>query len=123
MPWVGATGLARAETAAKAMRPASGLTAVRISASIARRDRTTSGSIMNRDVAGTILAFSVIEPANSQGLDQGREHRRPHFERTVVLRFFDIDDFGITRAETAQFVAYSSGIMSVVEHFPPMVIG
>jgi hypothetical protein len=54
-------------------------------------------------------------------LDRG-EHPRSHFVRKLVLRVFDVDDFGIAWAEAAQFVAYRPGILFVVEHLPPVVI-
>jgi hypothetical protein len=70
-----------------------------------------------------VVRFGIRPAVENLTLDQGREHRRPHFVKKVFLFVFDVYDFGITRAETAQFVAYGSGILSVVEHLPPLVIG
>jgi len=44
-------------------------------------------------------------------------------ERTAVLFYFDVDDFGIPRAEAAQPTAYGSRIMPFVEELLPLVIG
>jgi hypothetical protein len=33
----------------------------------------------------------------------------------VVLRDFDVDDFGVARAQAAQFMAYGAGIVWIVE--------
>jgi hypothetical protein len=41
----------------------------------------------------------------------------------VVLRDFDVDDFGITRATAAQFMAYGAGIVRIIEPLLPLVIG
>jgi len=47
----------------------------------------------------------------------------PTLERTAVLFYFDVDDFGIPRAEAAQPTAYGSRIMPFVEELLPLVIG
>jgi len=41
----------------------------------------------------------------------------------VILLCFDVYDFGMARAEVAQFMAYWSGIAFLVEELPPVVIG
>jgi hypothetical protein len=56
-------------------------------------------------------------------LDERRERQRYRFAGRVVLSNFDVDDFGIPRAQVVQFAAYSGGIVFVVEHLPPFVIG
>ena len=40
-----------------------------------------------------------------------------------IISGFDIDEFGIARAELAEFSAYGSGIAFLVEEFLPLVIG
>jgi hypothetical protein len=45
-----------------------------------------------------------------------------HFSIWLVLRVFNIDNFGIARAEVAEFAAYSSGIVFAVEQFSLLVI-
>jgi len=40
-----------------------------------------------------------------------------------VLHRFDVDDFGIARAEDAQFIAYGSGIAFLGEELLPFVVG
>jgi hypothetical protein len=45
-----------------------------------------------------------------------------HFSIWLVLRVFNIDNFGIARAEVAEFAAHSSGIVFAVEQFSLLVI-
>ena len=70
-----------------------------------------------------VVRFGIKTPGEKLTLDQGREHRRRYFVNKVSLSVFDVYDFRITRAETTQFAAYGSGILSVVEHLSPLVIG
>jgi len=41
----------------------------------------------------------------------------------IVLLCFDLDDFGIAWAEAAQFMAYRTGIVFLIEQLLPLVIG
>jgi hypothetical protein len=36
---------------------------------------------------------------------------------------FDVDDFGITRTQAAQFMAYGAGIARIIEPLLPLVVG
>jgi predicted glycosyl hydrolase (DUF1957 family) len=56
-------------------------------------------------------------------LDQGQKHRRSHFASKIVPLVYDVDYFGITWAEAAQFLAYRFRLVFVVEHLPTLVIG
>jgi hypothetical protein len=61
VPGVSATGVARAETAAKTIRPATGMTTVRIPASMRKgrpaRTMPAAGNIVKKGVAGSILTL------------------------------------------------------------------
>ncbi|MBV8591938.1 MAG: hypothetical protein JO212_18105, partial [Acetobacteraceae bacterium] len=70
-----------------------------------------------------VVRFGIKTPGEKLTLDQGREHRRRYFVNKVSLSVFDVYDFRITRAETAQFAAYRSGLVLVVEYLAPLVIG
>ncbi len=48
--------------------------------------------------------------------------RRPPGKIRVVLRDFDVDDFGIARAPAAQFMAYRPGVVLVVEPLLALMI-
>ena len=43
--------------------------------------------------------------------------------RRTILRHFDVDDFGVARAQAAQFMAYGTGIVSVVEPLLALMSG
>jgi hypothetical protein len=50
-----------------------------------------------------------------------REFRHP-VKLKFFLRDFDVDDFGVARAQAAQFMAYGAGIPWVVEPLLPVMI-
>jgi hypothetical protein len=56
-------------------------------------------------------------------VDRRREHLRRYVGARVALLCFDVYDFGVARAEVAQFMAYWSGIAFLVEELLPIVIG
>jgi len=70
--------------------------------------------------------------ASSQSLSQDRiarealwrnaRFRQYHAKLTVVPGDFDVDDFGVARAQAAQFTAYGTGIPWVVEPLLPVMI-
>jgi hypothetical protein len=67
------------------------------------------------------------DPPASRRVDwrYGDASRRPRYqiERKVVLRCFNVDEFCVARAKTAQFMAYGFGIAFIVKQFLPLVIG
>ena len=42
--------------------------------------------------------------------------------RGVVLRDFDVDDFGITRTQAAQFMGYGAGVVRIIEPLLALMI-
>ena len=48
--------------------------------------------------------------------------RQYHAKLTVVPGDFDVDDFGVARAQAAQLTAYGTGIPWVVEPLLPVMI-
>ena len=59
------------------------------------------------------------DPPASRRVDwrYGDASRRPWYqiERKVVLRCFNVDEFCVARAKTAQFMAYGFGIAFIVK--------
>ena len=57
-----------------------------------------------------------------QALRQNARFRQYHAKLTVVPGDFDVDDFGVARAQAAQFTAHGTGIPWVVEPLLPVMI-
>jgi hypothetical protein len=50
-----------------------------------------------------------------EALLRNARFRQYHVQLTVVPGDFDVDDFGVARAQAAQFMAYGAGIVWIVE--------
>jgi hypothetical protein len=57
-----------------------------------------------------------------EALLRNARFRQYHAKLTVVPGDFDVDDFGVARAQAAQFTAYGTGIPWVVEPLLPVMI-
>jgi hypothetical protein len=57
-----------------------------------------------------------------QALLRNARFRQYHAKLTVIPGDFDVDDFGVARAQPAQFTAYGTGIAWVVEPLLPVMI-
>jgi hypothetical protein len=57
-----------------------------------------------------------------QALRRNARFRQYHAKLTVAPGDFDVDDFGVARAQAAQFVAYGAGIVWIVEPLLALMI-
>ena len=57
-----------------------------------------------------------------EALLRNARFRQYHAKLTVVPGDFDVDDFGVARAQAAQFMAYGAGIVWIVEPLLALMI-
>jgi len=81
----------------------------------------TLSSLQEADLTNAPRLGGPISPDPSAsrrvGWRYGDASRRPWYqiERKVVLRCFNVDEFCVARAKTAQFMAYGFGIAFIVK--------
>jgi hypothetical protein len=68
-------------------------------------------------------SLSLLTGTRLNPYGEARIQALPPSKVGVVLRDFDVDDFGITRTQAAQFMAYGAGIARIIEPLLPLVIG
>ena len=83
-----------------------------------RRDRGNPGETGPDET----MDLRHSRPRCVSALGESPRFRRHHGKISVVLRDFDVDDFGIPRAPAAQILAYGTGILRIVEPLFPLMI-
>jgi len=67
-------------------------------------------------------SLSLLTGTRLNPYGEARIQALPPSKVGVVLRDFDVDDFGITRTQAAQFMAYGAGLVRIIEPLLALMI-